>query len=118
MRDASDAGPSGEAPLLLAFPYDRKTGRFGERQIIMKNFFAQNIPMLTPAGDWLILGKGGVGSWGPMKTAKGGVNALDDWTIRDLPAAGKLEEAEWYTLPNGHLVSHFRTRTPKRMMRS
>lgn len=118
LRDASDAGPSGEEPLLLAFKYDRKTGRFGERHVIAKDFFAQNIPMRTPAGDWLILGKGGVGSWGPMKSAKGGVKAIDDWTIRDLPGAGKLEEAEWYTLPNGHLVSHFRTRTPKRMMRS
>lgn len=118
LRDASDGGVTGEDPLLLAFKYDRKTRRFGERQVIAKNFFAQNIPMRTPAGDWLILGKGGVGSWGPMKSAKGGVKSIDDWTIRDLPGAGKLEEAEWYTLPNGDLVSHFRTRTPKRMMRS
>ena len=118
LRDASDAGPSGEEPLLLAFKYDAKTGRFGERHVIAKDFFAQNIPMRTPSGDWLILGKGGVGSWGPMKSAKGGVKSIDDWVIRDLPGAGKLEEAEWYTLPNGDLVSHFRTRTPKRMMRS
>lgn len=118
LRDASDVGKTNEDPLLLAFKYDKKTGGFGERQIIAKDFFAQNIPMRTPAGDWLILGKGGVGSWGPMKSAKGGMKAIDDWTIRDLPGAGKLEEAEWYTLPNGHLVSHFRTRTPKRMMRS
>lgn len=118
LRDASDAGPSGEEPLLLAFKYDVKTGRFGERQVVARNFFAQNIPERTPDGDWLILGKGGSGSWGPMKSAKGGVKAIDDWTIRDLPGAGKLEEAEWYALPNGHLVAHFRTRTPKRMMRS
>lgn len=118
LRDASDAGPSGEEPLLLAFKWDSKAGRFGERTLIAKDYFAQNIPQRTPAGDWLILGKGGVGSWGPMKSAKGGVKSIDDWTIRDLPGAGKLEEAEWYTLPNGGLVSHFRTRTPKRLMRS
>ena len=113
LRDASDAGPSGEEPVLLAFKYDAQTGRFGERTVIAKDFFAGNIPQKTPAGDWLILGKGGVGSWGPMKAAKGGVKAIDDWTIRDLPGAGKLEEAEWYTLPNNHLVAHFRTRGTK-----
>ena len=118
LRDASDAGPSGEEPVLLAFKYDPKTKRFGDRTVIAKDFFAGNIPQIAPDGDWLILGKGGVGSWGPMKAAKGGVKSIDDWTIRDLPAAGKLEEAEWYTLPNGHLVSHFRTRLPKRLMRS
>jgi hypothetical protein len=118
LRDASDAGSSGEEPVLLAFKYDPKTRRFGERTVIAKNFFAGNVPQKTPDGDWLILGKGGVGSWGPMKAAKGGVKAIDDWTIRDLPGAGKLEEAEWYTLPNGDLVSHFRTRPTKRLMRS
>jgi hypothetical protein len=117
LRDASDAGPSGEEPVLLAFQWDSRNGRFGERTVIAKNFFAGNVPERAPDGDWLILGKGGVGSWGPMKSAKGGVRAIDDWTIRDLPGAGKLEEAEWYPLPNGHLVSHFRTRTPKRLMR-
>ncbi|MDO8540972.1 MAG: exo-alpha-sialidase [Opitutaceae bacterium] len=117
LRDASDAGKSGEEPVLLAFPWDATVGRFGERTVIAKDFFAGNIPQRAPDGDWLILGKGGVGSWGPMKSAKGGVKALDDWTIRDLPGAGKLEEAEWYALPNGHLVAHFRTRTPKRLMR-
>ena len=118
LRDASHADPSGETPVLLAYLYNSRTGRFGEARVIANDFFAGNIPQRTPAGDWLILGKGGVGSWGPMKSAKGGVKAIDDWTIRDLPAAGKLEEAEWYTLPNGHLVSHFRTRLPKRLMRS
>lgn len=119
LRDASDAGKSGEDPLLYAFPYDKKTGRFGERRVILKDFFAQNIPQRTPDGEWLILGKGGSGSWIPMKSAKGGVKSLDDWTIRDLPGAGLLEEAEWYTLPNGHLVAHFRNRgpMPKRLMR-
>jgi hypothetical protein len=118
LRDARDGGKSGEDPLLLAFKWDAKSGKFGERHVIARDFFAQNIPMRTPAGDWLILGKGGSGSWIPMKSAKGGVKSIDDWTIRDLPGAGKLEEAEWYTLPNGHLVAHFRTRTPKRLMRS
>jgi len=118
LRDASDTGKSGEVPVLLAFKWDTKSGRFGQRTEIAKDFFAGNIPQRTPDGDWLMLGKGGVGSWGPMKSAKGGVKAIDDWTIRDLPGAGKLEEAEWYALPNGHLVSHFRTRTPKRLMRS
>ena len=118
LRDASDAGNSGEDPVLLAFKWDSKAGKFGERKVIATDFFAGNIPLRAPDGDWLMLGKGGVGSWGPMKAAKGGVKAIDDWTIRDLPGAGKLEEAEWYALPNGHLVSHFRTRTPKRLMRS
>lgn len=117
LRDASDGGKTGEDPLLLAFPYEPATGRFGERRVIARDFFAQNIPELTPGGDWLILGKGGTGSWGPMKSARGGVKAIDDWTVRDLPGAGRLEEAEWYALPNGHLVAHFRTRTPKRLMR-
>ena len=57
-----------------------------------------------------MLGKGGSGNWGTMKSAKGGVTRIDDWTIRDLPGAGTLEEAEWYVLPNRHLVAHFRTR--------
>ncbi len=118
LRDASGAGKSGEEPVLFAFKWDPQAGRFGERTVIAKDFFAGNIPQRAPDGDWLILGKGGVGSWGPMKSAKGGLKAIDDWTIRDLPGAGKLEEAEWYTLPNGHLVSHFRTRSPKRLMRS
>jgi hypothetical protein len=119
LRDANrDAPKSGEDPLLLAFKWDQQANRFAERQVIARDFFAQNIPQRAPDGDWLILGKSGSESWAAMKSAKGGVKRIDDWTIRDLPGAGKLEEAEWYTLPNGHLVSHFRTRLAPRLMRS
>lgn len=109
LRDAQDE-TTGKEPVLLAFRWNSQTKSFGEREVIARNFFAGNIPERTPDGDWLILGKGGVGSWGPMKAAKGGVKSISDWTIRDIPGAGTLEEAEWYTLPNNHLVSHFRTR--------
>jgi len=113
LRDATGGPETGRDPVLLAYRWDKGAKRFIDRQIIARDFFAGNIPEQTPDGSWLILGKGGVGSWGPMKTAKGGVKAIDDWTIRDLPGAGTLEEAEWYTLPNGHLVAHFRTRGTK-----
>jgi hypothetical protein len=118
LRDTRDIAPSGEDPLLLAYQWDKRSRRFGERQVIAKDYFAQNIPQRTPTGDWLILGKSGHDSWATMKSAKGGVRALDDWMIRDLPTGSPVEEPEWYTLPNGHLVAHFRTRSPKRLMRS
>jgi hypothetical protein len=110
LRDSHEGEKTGKQPVLLAFKWNSPTRSFGERQVIAVDFFAGNIPMRAPDGDWLILGKGGVGSWGPMKAAKGGVKSISDWTIRDLPGAGSLEEAEWYTLPNQHLVAHFRTR--------
>lgn len=113
LRDASGGPETGREPVLLAYRWNKRAQRFGEREVIAKDFFAGNIPQRTPDGAWLILGKGGVGSWGPMKAAKGGVKSISDWTIRDIPGAGKLEEAEWYTLPNGHLVAHFRTRGTK-----
>jgi hypothetical protein len=118
LRDARDIQPSGEDPLLLAYRWDTRTKRFGERQVIAKDYFAQNIPQRTPAGDWLSLGKSGHDSWATMKSAKGGVRSIDDWTIRDLPTGSPIEEPEWYTLPNGHLVAHFRTRPIHRLMRS
>ena len=113
LRDATGGPETGEEPVLLAYRWDTQSKRFVDRKVIARDFFAGNIPECTPDGAWLILGKGGVGSWGAMKTAKGGVKSMDDWTIRDLPGAGTLEEAEWYTLPNGHLVAHFRTRGTK-----
>jgi hypothetical protein len=118
LRDSSHGEETGETPLVLAYKWDSNSQRFGAPKPILADFFAQNVPQRTPAGDWLMLGKGGVGSWGNMKSAKGGVKGLDQWTIRDLPGADILEEPEWYTLPNGHLVAHFRTRLPKRLMRS
>jgi hypothetical protein len=98
LRDSSHGEETGETPLLLAYQWDSKSQRFGAPTTILSNFFAQNVPQRTPAGDWLILGKGGVGSWGSMKSAIGGVKGLDQWTIRDLPGANLLEEPEWYTL--------------------
>jgi hypothetical protein len=83
-----------------------------------QDYFAQNIPQRTPDGDWLILGKSGHESWAAIKSAKGGVKSLADWSIRELPPGDALEEPEWYTLPNGHLVAHFRTRPVHRLMRS
>jgi len=118
LRDSSHAEETGETPVVLAYKWDSRSQRFGAPTTILANFFVQNVPQKTPAGDWLILGKGGVGSWGSMKSARGGVKGLDQWTIRDLPGANLLEEPEWYPLPNGHLVAHFRTRLPKRLMRS
>lgn len=113
LRDAWGGSNTGRDPLLLAYRWDEEKKAFVDRKTIIRDFFAGNIPEPTPDGSWLILGKGGVGSWGPMKSAKGGIKAIDDWTIRDLPGAGALEEAEWYTLPNEDLVAHFRTRGPK-----
>ncbi|MBL9216127.1 MAG: exo-alpha-sialidase [Opitutaceae bacterium] len=118
LRDARDIEPTGEDPLLFAYRWDRRTGRFGEGQVILREYFAQNVPQRAPDGDWLVLGKDGRSSWQTMKSAKGGVRALADWTVRDLPAAGPMEEAEWYALPNGHLVAHFRTRPLRRLLRS
>lgn len=117
LRDAVDGPVTGRKPVLLAFPWDPGTESFGPPQVIATDYFNGNIPARTPEGAWLMLGKGGTGSWGPMKTARGGVSAIDAWTIRDMPGAGLLEEAEWYTLPNGHLVAHFRTK-PTWLMRS
>lgn len=118
LRDARDT-PSGEDPLLLAYPWDRGSGRFGGSRVVAKDFFAQNIPQRTPDGEWLILGKSGSDSWATMKSATGGVSALNDWKVRDLPpSTHAVEEPEWYTLPNGHLVGHFRTRPVHRLMRS
>ncbi len=110
LRDAMDDRTTGKEPVLLAFKWNPQTKRFGEPEVIARDFFAGNIPERTPDGDWLILGKNGVGNWGIMKAAKGGVKSISDWTIRGLPGEGMLEEAEWYSLPNGHLVAHFRTR--------
>ena len=118
LRDVRDIEPSGEDPLLLAYKWDSRSGRFGDRQVIAKDYFAQNIPQRTPDGEWLILGKSGHESWATMKSAKGGVRSLDDWKIRDLPTGSPIEEPEWYTLPNGHLIAHFRTRPVHRLMRS
>lgn len=113
LRDASGGPKTNREPVLFAYRWDKQVQQFGEREIVAKDFFAGNVPQRTPDGEWLILGKGGTGSWGPMKAAKGGVKSVSDWTIRDMPGAGKLEEAEWYTLPNGHLVANFRTRGTK-----
>lgn len=112
LRDAlpADDYGTGRTPLLMAYRWNRDAQRFGERQVIARDYFPGNVMARAPDGDWLMLGKGGTGSWGPMKAAKGGVTRIDDWTIRDLPGAGTLEEAEWYILPNRHLVAHFRTR--------
>jgi hypothetical protein len=85
LRDTRDIAPSGEEPLLLAYQWDTRSGRFGDRQVMARDYFAQNIPQRTPGKDWLILGKSGHESWAAMKAAKGGVRSLDDWTIRDLP---------------------------------
>jgi hypothetical protein len=113
LRDATGGPETGREPVLLAYRWDTQSKRFVDRQVIARDFFAGNIPERTPDGAWLILGKSGGGSWVPMQTAKGGVKSMDDWTIRDLPGAGNLEEPEWYTLPNGHLVAHFRTQGPR-----
>jgi hypothetical protein len=117
LRDASGRDEHGvsfgtdDDPLLLGYRWDADSGTFATAPVtIAVNYFNGNIPELAPDGQWLMLGKSGRGSWGPMKAARGGVSAIDDWTIRDLPGAGTLEEAEWYTLPNDHLVAHFRTR--------
>lgn len=118
LRDARDIEPSGEDPLLLAYKWDKRAKRFGSPVVMVRDYFAQNIPQRTPDGDWLILGKSGHDSWATMKSAKGGVRSLSDWTIRDLPTGSTIEEPEWYTLPNGHLVAHFRTRPIHRLMRS
>ncbi len=117
LRDSSHDDDSGETPVVFAYKWDSKSQRFGVPATILANFFPQNVPQRTLAGDWLILGKGGVGSWGTMKSAKGALKGLDQWTIRDLPGADLLEEPEWYALPNGHPVAHFRTRLPKRLRR-
>jgi len=113
LRDAMGGPETGREPVLMAYRWDTVAKRFVDQRIIARDFFAGNIPERTPDGSWLILGKVGVGNWGPMQAARGGLKAIDDWTIRDLPGAGTLEEAEWYTLPNGHLVAHFRTRGTK-----
>jgi len=118
LRDARDVPSPGEAPLLLGFKWDPQAQRFGERTVMAQDYFAQNVPQRTPDGDWLMLGKSGHDSWAAMKSAKGGVRGIDDWTIRNLPTGSAIEEPEWYTLPNGHLVAHFRTRPIHRLMRS
>lgn len=112
LRDAHPAEDyrTGKMPVLIAYRWNTATQRFGEGQIIARDFFPGNVMERAPDGDWLMLGKGGTGSWGPMKAAKGGVKSISDWSVRDLPGAGTLEEAEWYVLPNNHLVAHFRTR--------
>ncbi len=113
LRDAVGGPDTHETPVLLAYKWNPQSRAFGDPQTVATNYLPGNIPARAPDGDWLMLGKGGVGSWGPMKAAKGGVTSISDWTIRDLPGAGQLEEAEWYTLPNQHLVAHFRTRRTK-----
>ena len=115
LRDAlpADDYGTGKTPLLLAYRWNSETGRFGDRQTIARDYFPGNVMARAPDGDWLMLGKSGAGNWAPMKSAKGGVARIEDWTIRDLPGAGTLEEAEWYVLPNRHLVAHFRTRGPR-----
>ncbi len=118
LRDTRDVGITGEDPLLLAYHWDREQGRFGDAQVIARNFFAQNVPQATGDGEWMILGKSGVGAWSGLKMAKGGAKAIDAWEIRALPGMDKLEEPEWYRLPNGHIVAHFRTRGPGRLARS
>lgn len=110
LRDATGGPDTGLEPVLFAYHWDKALRRFADRRVILRNFFAGNVPARVLDGDWLMIGKGGVGSWGPMKAAKGGVQAIDDWSVRDLPGAGTIEEGEWYALPNGHLVAHFRTR--------
>lgn len=105
---------TGEDPLLFAYKWNSERDEFEEPVVMAVDYFAQNIPQKLPNGKWMILGKGGGAdgqfSWGPMKAAIGGVESIDDWSISNLPGAGSLEEAEWYTLPNDHLVAHFRTR--------
>lgn len=116
LRDsnADEAVETGKDPLLLAYKWNSSQDEFDEPEVMAVDYFAQNIPQKLPNGEWMILGKGGGAdgqfSWGPMKAAIGGVESIDDWTIVDLPGAGTLEEAEWYPLPNGHVVAHFRTR--------
>jgi hypothetical protein len=118
LRDSRDVGVTGEDPLLLAYRWDSMHKRFGDAQVIARDFFAQNIPQATSDREWMILGKSGVGAWAGLKMAKGGGSAVDAWTIRAMAGTDKLEEPEWYTLPNGHIVAHFRTRGPGRLARS
>ena len=120
LRDAPRRPRTGETPLLLAFCWDETTERFDEPVVIATDFFPNDAPQLTPRGEWLMLGKSGTGSWGPMRSAIGGVNGIDEWKIQDLPGAGTIEEAEWCALPDGKLVAQFRTRAPnpKVLMRS
>lgn len=110
LRDPYGDVVTGRKPVLLGYRWNSQSKSFGKPQVMVEDYFAGNIPLPVPDGDWLMLGKGGRGSWGPMKSAKGGVRSISEWVIQDLPGAGTLEEAEWYPLPNGHLVAHFRTR--------
>jgi lysophospholipase L1-like esterase len=119
LRDARDIERTGEEAVLFAFPWDRAAGKFGERRVMARDFFAQNVPQRAPDGAWLMLGKSGNEAWGIMKAARGGVRGIDEWTVTPInDVVGQIEEPEWYALDDGRVAAHFRTRPAKRLMRS
>jgi hypothetical protein len=94
---------------LLAYPWDEGKGAFGTPVVLMENFFSNNVPQKTPNGEWMMLGKGVGKEERKMRAARGGEKSLQDWMIADLPPGIRMEEPEWYTLPNNDLIADCRS---------
>lgn len=81
-------------------------------------------PKQLPAGEWMMSRRGNNYATDPSDRSwlVGGVDALDDWTNSPIPVAAnnaRLEEPDFYVLPDGNLVSLYRDNSgSKRLYRS
>jgi hypothetical protein len=95
---------------LYAYRWDSARKIFTDRKVIMHNFFGNNVPKTTSGGDSLILGKGTGTENGILRAARAPRGVLAPWTITPLPPAPpRMEELEWYSLPDGALVANARS---------
>jgi len=112
LRDAHDeAGKAKRSDVcpLLAYRWESSRSGFGDPVVLVMNFFSNNIPQKAPDGEWMMLGKGTGEENSEMRVARGGTVDLGRWTVADMPAGPKMEEAEWYVLPDKGIVAHYRS---------
>ena len=97
-------GYAGEGLSLEAFRYDSDANAWRAHGTVLDDTLNNFPPKRLPSGQWMMTRRD---SKRQISVIVGGVEAFDDWTIRDVATydeGQKPEEPYWYILPDGRTL--------------
>lgn len=96
---------------LMHFQWNPGTEQWDDAGLLIDNTLSNFPPQQTPDGRWMTSRRD---TNKDVSVILGGVNAVDEWTVYDVPPAEngeELGEPTWWTLPDGTLSMSFRDDT-------
>ncbi|MEX2169885.1 MAG: exo-alpha-sialidase [Pirellulales bacterium] len=109
---------------LRGFQWNQTTSQWDSVGMLADDTINNFEPKQLPTGEWMMSRRGNNYSNDPSDRSWliGGVDAIDDWENSPIPVAAnnaRLEEPNFYELPDGNLVSLYRDNSgSKRLYRS